>query len=130
MVRQSCARSTKRCRAHSRVDLLPELAGYHLIVDDSFPSKKPESSHSGFGQSRSATLRPARSLNAVPNLLESGWRGCLSIPASQCEVGAVTQHELGATTMEITTVGLAWESGSRSCAHQDGQLEEDGLCLS
>jgi hypothetical protein len=39
-------------------------------------------------------------------LLQSGWGGWLPLPASQRQVAAVTQHELGATTMEITTVGL------------------------
>src|SRR4051794_40600207 len=37
---------------------------------------------------------------------ESRWGGWLPLPASQRQGGAVTQHELGATTMEITTVGL------------------------
>src|SRR3712207_1092069 len=36
----------------------------------------------------------------------SRWGGWLPLPASQRQGGAVTQHELGATTMEITTVGL------------------------
>src|ERR671910_2296384 len=37
---------------------------------------------------------------------ESRWGGWLPLPASQRQGGAVTQHELGATTMEIRTVGL------------------------
>src|SRR3954453_5826434 len=37
---------------------------------------------------------------------QSRWGGWLPLPASQRQGGAVTQHELGATTMEITTVGL------------------------
>src|SRR4051812_16510949 len=38
--------------------------------------------------------------------LQSRWGGWLPLLASQRQGGAVTQHELGATTMEITTVGL------------------------
>src|SRR4051794_39956706 len=37
---------------------------------------------------------------------ESRWGGWLPLPPSQRQGGAVTQHELGAATMEITTVGL------------------------
>src|ERR687898_737690 len=37
---------------------------------------------------------------------KSRWGGWLPLPASQRQGGAVTQHELGATTMEIRTVGL------------------------
>ena len=36
--------------------------------------------------------------------LESRWGGWLPLQASQRQGGAVTQHELGATTMEIRTV--------------------------
>jgi hypothetical protein len=36
----------------------------------------------------------------------SRWGGWLPLPALQRQGGAVTQHELGATTMEITTVGI------------------------
>ena len=48
-------------------------------------------------------FRPFRRLDAVP---ESGWGGWLPLPALQRQGGAVTQHEFGATTMEITTVGI------------------------
>jgi hypothetical protein len=37
---------------------------------------------------------------------ESRWGGWLPLTAFQRQGGAVTHHELGATTMEITTVGI------------------------
>src|SRR5215218_2453525 len=38
------------------------------------------------------------------NALESRWGGWLPLPASQRQGGAVTQHELGATTTETETI--------------------------
>src|SRR3954466_7158624 len=56
---------------------------------------------------RTSPSRVPRPASALP---ESGpkarWGGWLPLPASQRQGGAVTQHELGAPTMEITTVGL------------------------
>jgi hypothetical protein len=39
----------------------------------------------------------------LPRSSPKAW---LPLPALQRQGGAVTQHELGATTMEITTVGI------------------------
>src|SRR5215213_8595303 len=50
--------------------------------------------------------RPLRSEASQNRSPESRWGGWLPLPALQRQGGAVTQHELGATTMEITTVGI------------------------
>jgi hypothetical protein len=47
--------------------------------------------------------RPPSSFALLDAAIQTGW---LPLSASQRQSGAVTQHELGATTMEITTVGL------------------------
>src|SRR5690348_14374777 len=53
-----------------------------------------------------SVLRLTRSKGRACRLRQSRWGGWLPLPALQRQGGAVTQHELGATTMEITTVGI------------------------
>ena len=63
-------------------------------------------SRTDFGYLVPAALRPFRTLAIAATPPESRWGGRLPLPASQCHSGAVTQLELGATEMEITTVGI------------------------
>jgi hypothetical protein len=49
------------------------------------------------------------------NPLQSRWGGWLPLTALQRQGGAVTQHELGATTMEVTTVGIDLAKTSFKC---------------
>jgi hypothetical protein len=68
---------------------------------------KVELQHSPKNTSRRpAASRPSSPFELSDAALETRRGGWLPLSASQRQSGAVTQHELGATTMEITTVGL------------------------
>ena len=89
---------------------------YELSLNPSRSARSPRYQYARFARanegggsplgSDAAERRAKISVRFAAKHPESRWGGWLPLPASQRQCGAVTQHELGATTMEITTVGL------------------------